>query len=82
MADLLHTLRGYLLAGRNARAAAEALQIHRNTLPYRLRRIEEVLGVDLTDADDLFTLELAIRMRDARAPSPEGYDLSGSGDTG
>ena len=40
---------------------AEALFIHRNTLQKRMRRIETLLGVDLTDIDDLMELYLGLR---------------------
>ena len=40
---------------------AEALFIHRNTLQKRLRRIESLLGVDLTDIDDMMELYLGLR---------------------
>lgn len=59
--ELLKTLEGYLACGRNAKAAAQSLQVHRNTLLYRLRRIEERLGVDLDDPETLFALDLATR---------------------
>jgi len=40
---------------------AEVLFIHRNTLQKRMRRIETLLGVDLTDIDDLMELYLGLR---------------------
>ncbi len=60
--ELIHTLAAYLQAGRNAKQAAERLQIHRNTLLYRLRRIEQRLDVSLTDPEVLFELDLATRI--------------------
>lgn len=47
--ELLDTLRVYLEAGSNAAAAAQQLYIHRNTLYQRLRKIEEIIRVDLND---------------------------------
>jgi DNA-binding PucR family transcriptional regulator len=47
--------------------------IHVNTVVYRVRRIEELLGVDLADPSVVFDLTLALRTRDllaAPAPAP------------
>jgi hypothetical protein len=45
--DLVECLYHYLLNGRNTSAAADAIHIHRNTLIYRLGKIEEILNVDI-----------------------------------
>ena len=45
-ADLLHTLRTYFRCNGNAIEAARTLFLHRNSLQYRLDRIEEVFGGD------------------------------------
>jgi sugar diacid utilization regulator len=44
-------------------AATRHLKIHRNTLSARLRRIEELLGLDLGRADQQAALDLALRIR-------------------
>jgi len=59
--DLVRTLSAYLECRGNYDATASALSVHRNTLKYRLRRIREVSGHDLKDADTLFNLQLATR---------------------
>lgn len=59
---LIETLRSYLTAGRNAKDAARAMGIHRNTMVYRLKRIEDCLERDLGDSAALFELELALRV--------------------
>ncbi len=46
------------------RGAADALAIHPNTLRYRLERVSEVLGIDLSDADVQFRVQLAARLLD------------------
>jgi DNA-binding PucR family transcriptional regulator len=43
---------------RNVGATAEALYIHRNTMSYRLSKIQEIIGLEL-DNDDL-TLKLFV----------------------
>jgi DNA-binding PucR family transcriptional regulator len=58
---LLDTLRTLLDNHYAVQPTAEALYIHRNTLQKRLRRIETLLGADLTDIDDLMELYLGLR---------------------
>jgi sugar diacid utilization regulator len=59
--DLVETLYRYLESGCNHASAAQALVVHRNTLKYRLDRIGEISGSDLTDPDARFNLQLATR---------------------
>ncbi|WP_344368634.1 helix-turn-helix domain-containing protein, partial [Streptomyces indiaensis] len=47
-------------AGQAARAAAE-LGIHRQTLYYRLSRIEKLTGLDLDDGEDRLLLHMALK---------------------
>jgi DNA-binding PucR family transcriptional regulator len=61
---LLKTLRVYLDVAGSASAAASNLQVHRTTLYYRLTRIEELLGVDLSDGRARLTLHLGIALLD------------------
>jgi sugar diacid utilization regulator/putative methionine-R-sulfoxide reductase with GAF domain len=56
------TLAAYLRDDRHLKPAAAALDIHINTLRYRLARIEQLLGVRLDDVDARFLLELAVRL--------------------
>jgi PucR family transcriptional regulator, purine catabolism regulatory protein len=60
---LLKTLEVYLQNHGGLRQSARELHIHLNTLHYRLRRISEVTGVDLKDADARLDLLLALRVR-------------------
>jgi sugar diacid utilization regulator len=59
--DLVATLSRYLECGRNYQATTTALAIHRSTLKYRLQRIREISGHDLSDPDVYFNLQLAAR---------------------
>jgi DNA-binding PucR family transcriptional regulator len=47
--ELRRTLTAYHRAGMSPLAAAGPLHVHRNTVVYRLRRIEQVLGHPVTD---------------------------------
>ncbi|MET9579047.1 helix-turn-helix domain-containing protein [Streptomyces massasporeus] len=59
--ELAHTAEIYLdCAGQAARAAAE-LGIHRQTLYYRLSRIEKLTGLDLDDGEDRLLLHMALK---------------------
>lgn len=59
--ELVPTLSTYFECARNYDATAKALSAHRNTLKYRLKRIREISGHDLADADTQFNLHLATR---------------------
>jgi len=59
--ELLPTLEAYLDLGGNAQRTATHLFIHRNTLLYRLKRIEEICQVDLNDPLTRLNLHLALK---------------------
>lgn len=59
--ELVETLSQYLECGGAYDRAATALCVHRSTLKYRLQRIREISGLDLTDPDTQFNLQLATR---------------------
>ena len=62
--DLLATLRAWLSVGCSTAAAAEALVVHRNTVTYRLGRIEQLTGRSLRDSSVRLELELALTIRE------------------
>ncbi|MFS8498290.1 MAG: helix-turn-helix domain-containing protein [Micromonosporaceae bacterium] len=59
---LLETLECYLDLAGNAHATAEQLRLHRTTLYYRLRRVEELAATDLRDGNERLCLHLALKM--------------------
>jgi sugar diacid utilization regulator len=59
--QLVLTLSEYLECGGNYDASARALSVHRSTLKYRLNRIRQVSGYDLSIPDNQFNLQLATR---------------------
>jgi sugar diacid utilization regulator len=61
-AYLLETLEVYLDEGGNRRRTAERCHVHASTIKYRMRRIRELLGRDLSDADVRFDLMLALKI--------------------
>ncbi|MGH9042254.1 MAG: GAF domain-containing protein [Acidimicrobiia bacterium] len=56
---LVETLRVFLRSGFSATATADALIVHPNTISYRLRRIEELLGIDCHDPQALLQVQFA-----------------------
>ncbi|GAD86578.1 PucR family transcriptional regulator [Nocardia asteroides NBRC 15531] len=59
-AQLRVSVREYLRVHGEVSVAAAALRVHPNTLRYRLRRVETVLGIDLGDPADRLLLELQL----------------------
>ena len=60
--DLAATAAAYLDHAGNVQRAATELAVHRQTLYYRLRRIEELTGLDLADGRDRLRLHLALTL--------------------
>ena len=58
---LADTLRAYLDSFGEVGAAAQWLHVHPNTVRYRVRRIEEILGTSLADPDVRLVLSLSLR---------------------
>ncbi|GGU04940.1 PucR family transcriptional regulator [Streptomyces lateritius] len=68
--DLVASLRAWLSRHGQWDAAAADLGVHRHTLRYRMRRVEEILGRSLDDADVRMELWLALKAT-ATESSPE-----------
>jgi len=63
-ADLIETMQAFLAADLNLTKTAERLAVHRNTIIYRLNRIEEITGKDprcLSNAVELHLADLFLR---------------------
>ena len=58
--ELIKTLRVFLQCGGQVTQAANKLFMHRNTLNYRLDKISMLLGCDVRDTKNQFTLSLAL----------------------
>jgi DNA-binding PucR family transcriptional regulator len=58
--DLVRTLRAYFASGANASEAADQMFLHRNSMLYRLARIQELTGLDLKDPDASLALRLGL----------------------
>ena len=62
--DLLRTLDAFFACHGSPTEMAQRLHVHRNTVLYRLRRIEEVGHLQLDDAATRLNLHLSLRIRD------------------
>jgi PucR C-terminal helix-turn-helix domain/GGDEF-like domain len=61
-AELLPTLREFLACSGSWNACAATMYVHVNTVRYRIRRIEELTGRDLSRLDDQVDFFLALRI--------------------
>lgn len=68
--DLLLTLEAFFQAHGNHTQTADLLNVHRNTLSYRMNRIAEITGLDLNQPDVRLAVHLALKI----------HRLLGSGD--
>ncbi|WP_446899046.1 PucR family transcriptional regulator [Clostridium sp. LBM24168] len=57
---LIKTLNAYLKNNRNLGKTSEELYIHRNTMKYRVKRIEEILQCNLKDEETVFNIKLCM----------------------
>lgn len=62
-ADLLQTLNAFFEAHGNHTATADALNVHRNTLTYRMNRIAEITGLDMNQPDVRLAVHLALKIQ-------------------
>ncbi|MFL0194374.1 PucR family transcriptional regulator [Clostridium sp. WILCCON 0269] len=61
--SLVETLEVYMDENCNLVQAADELFIHKNTLKYRIKRIEEISNCDLRNIDHLFSFNIAFKIR-------------------
>ncbi|MBK5305061.1 MAG: helix-turn-helix domain-containing protein [Frankiaceae bacterium] len=57
------TLRAFVEAGGDIGLAARALQVHPNTVRYRLKRVAEITRLDLESAEDRLVIALELLSR-------------------
>jgi PucR family transcriptional regulator, purine catabolism regulatory protein len=60
--NLFETLSLYFNENRNLGQAAEKMYIHRNTMKYRIKRIQEILNCDLKDEKTVFNITLCLKI--------------------
>ena len=60
---LLDTLQVYFAQDKHLKKTAKNCHIHLNALSYRLKRIQEVANLNLSDPEVCFNLQLALKIR-------------------
>jgi purine catabolism regulator len=65
--ELLVSLQAFLQHNARWETAAAQLFVHRHTLRYRMRKVEELTGRDLASSFDRMEFWLALRARDLQA---------------
>ncbi|MEU0634432.1 helix-turn-helix domain-containing protein, partial [Streptomyces sp. NPDC005989] len=65
--DLARTAEVFLDCAGQASRTAAALGVHRQTLYYRLSRIQQLTGLDLNDGEDRLLLHMALKSARLRA---------------
>lgn len=62
--ELLETLIAYYNNNKHIKDTAKNLYVHTNTIHYRLKRIEEILKIDLEDYHQEFQLQICIKLNE------------------
>ncbi|MGC8511355.1 MAG: PucR family transcriptional regulator, partial [Acidimicrobiales bacterium] len=62
--DLVHSLATFLATQRSWQRCAAALHVHRQTVIYRMRRVEQLTGRSLSETGDIAILWLALSARE------------------
>jgi len=68
--DLLETLDAFCDRLGNLSQTAEKLFIHRNSLLYRMERIQQLAGIDMNNPDTRLAVHLALKIRRMLRPAP------------
>ena len=58
--NFIKVLLTYMECGCNGQKAAAALFIHRNTLVYRIEKLQKATGLDIRTFDDALTFKIAM----------------------
>ncbi len=61
-ADFVNTLRRFLAHNGNLQATARELNLHVNSVTYRMQRIQAIAGLDLEEAEDRLLAQVALKI--------------------
>lgn len=73
--DNFHLLRNYLLTERNISVTAKLLHMHRNSVIYRLNKIQEILSMNLNDPDVRLRLMISYKIIELKNKQLEDNSL-------
>lgn len=62
--ELLHNLRVWFGENQSMQNTAKKLHIHKNTLSYRLQKVEQMTGLSVSEIDDVLLIFLGLRFID------------------
>lgn len=68
--DFLETLKQYIFYSSSPGEAAKILNIHRNTLFYRINKIKDMTGISLEHGDEICKIFLSIRLLEIKVETP------------
>lgn len=60
--NYLKILHSYIMSFKNQSELAASMHVHRNTLYYRISKIEEIMSIHLNDIDDFFSIYLSFKI--------------------
>lgn len=60
--EAMPTLKAYVGCSFNVKRTAKKLHVHENTMRYRVKRLEEIMGIDLDNSRNIFELVLALKI--------------------
>jgi DNA-binding PucR family transcriptional regulator len=66
-ADFVRTLATFLQQNGNLQATARELNLHVNSVAYRLQRIQSIASLDLEQAEDRLLAQVALKIVDAQS---------------
>src|SRR6266567_1679290 len=66
-ADFVRTLAAFLERNGNLQATARALNLHVNSVAYRVQRIQSIAGLDLEQSEDRLMAQVALKIVDGAA---------------
>lgn len=79
--DLVHTLDAYLASDCNLKRTAESMYMHAKTVRYRLDRMQELAGIDLSSQSTRFEVQMALNILRSLTAQREDPRARSSGPT-
>lgn len=62
--NLIRTLEVYFENNKNIRRTADELFVHKNSVIYRLKKVESIIGEKLEDSETAFNLQMCLKIRE------------------
>lgn len=76
--ELIKTLEVFFACNGRSSECAQKLFVHRNTVNFRIARIQELLGMNLDDGETVFSLQLALKIAKLKSQFPHLFKISDS----